>query len=75
MYHIKKLILLTQKVIWDQQGISVHLTLSIRFTIEERNEFTKFLSEGWVDSFRHLHPNVVKYSYFSARSNAKLNII
>lgn len=38
------------------------------WTVQERKEFTEFLATGWVDSFRHLHPNERKYSYFSAKS-------
>ena len=38
------------------------------WTLEERKEFTNFLATGWVDSFRQLHPNERKYSYFSAKS-------
>jgi exodeoxyribonuclease III len=41
------------------------------FTQQERDEFTKLLSDGWVDSFRHLNPDTVKYSYFSAKSDAR----
>ena len=41
------------------------------FTKEEREGFTQFLAGGWVDSFRSLHPKEVKYSYFSARTNAR----
>ncbi|CAK85698.1 unnamed protein product (macronuclear) [Paramecium tetraurelia] len=41
------------------------------FTQEERDQFTNYLQKGWVDSFRHLHPKEVKYSYFSARFNSK----
>lgn len=44
---------------------------SAGFTKEERAEFEKLLSDGWVDTFRKRHPEVVKYSYFSARSNAR----
>lgn len=41
------------------------------FTPQEREEFSKLLEEGWVDTFRQLHPEEVKYSYFSAKNNAK----
>lgn len=44
---------------------------SAGFTIEERNEFTNFLKEGFVDSFRKLHPTDVKYSYWNLRSGAR----
>lgn len=35
------------------------------FTIEERESFSKFLVEGFVDTFRALHPDEQKFSYFS----------
>ena len=46
------------------------------FTMEERNSFTKLLTDAkLVDSFRLLHPDTVLYSYwtylFSARKNNK----
>ncbi len=37
------------------------------FTPEERESFTKFLEFGYLDSFRHLYPKEVKFSYFTAR--------
>lgn len=37
-------------------------------TPEERKEFREFLNEGFIDSFRHLHPDERKYSFYSARS-------
>jgi exodeoxyribonuclease III len=44
---------------------------SAGFTIEERTEFSKLLEDGWVDSFRELHPETVKYSYFNVKTNAR----
>ena len=40
---------------------------SAGFTLEERDNFTKFLEFGYIDTFRHLYPEVKKFSYFSAR--------
>jgi len=40
---------------------------SAGFTLVERNSFTKFLESGFIDTFRHLYPNNVKFSYFTAR--------
>ena len=37
----------------------------------EREWLTNFLQEGFIDSFRHLHPDEVKYSWWSARMNAR----
>jgi exodeoxyribonuclease III len=37
------------------------------FTKEERQSFTMHLESGFVDTFRHLYPKVVKYSYFCQR--------
>ena len=44
---------------------------SAGFTAEERKEFSALLDDGWVDSFRHLYPDTIKYSYFNARSDAR----
>ncbi|CAD8079224.1 unnamed protein product [Paramecium primaurelia] len=41
------------------------------FTQQERDQFSNYLQKGWVDSFRHLHPKEVKYSFFSARNNCR----
>ncbi|CAD8088775.1 unnamed protein product [Paramecium sonneborni] len=44
---------------------------SAGFTQQERDQFSNYLQKGWVDSFRHLHPKEVKYSFFSARNNCR----
>ena len=41
------------------------------FLPEERAWIDKFLEIGFVDTFRHLHPDTVKYSWWSFRSNAR----
>ncbi len=38
---------------------------------EERAWMEAFLNSGWVDTFRHQHPDLVKYSWWSARTNAR----
>lgn len=44
------------------------------YTIEERNSFEKLIEETKIiDSFRFLHPNTIKYSYWSSRTNARLS--
>ncbi|MFP6663170.1 MAG: exodeoxyribonuclease III [Deltaproteobacteria bacterium] len=37
------------------------------FLPEERAAFTELLARGWVDTFRHLHPEKVQYSWWSQR--------
>jgi len=37
------------------------------FLPEEREDFARHLGRGFVDTFRHLHPNKVQYSWWSAR--------
>ncbi|KAL2610839.1 hypothetical protein R1flu_022531 [Riccia fluitans] len=45
---------------------------SAGFTDEERESFkTNFLNRGFVDTFRHQHPNVVGYTYWGYRSGAR----
>ncbi len=41
------------------------------FTIEERNAMTNLLSNGYIDTFRYLHPNEIKYSWWSYRFHAR----
>ncbi|KAL4438947.1 hypothetical protein ABPG74_016667 [Tetrahymena malaccensis] len=41
------------------------------FTIEERNSFSKFLDSGWIDTFRYLYPETIKYSWWSVRTKAR----
>ena len=41
------------------------------FLREERDWLDQFLSFGLVDSFRHLHPETVQYSWWSMRSGAR----
>ena len=43
------------------------------FTIEERNKFSDLLNSGFIDSFRYLYPDTVKYSWWSYRFNARAN--
>jgi exodeoxyribonuclease-3 len=41
------------------------------FLPEERAWVDSFLATGFVDTFRHIHPDTVKYSWWSFRSNAR----
>ena len=43
------------------------------FTIEERTKFSKLLETGFIDTFRFKYPDVVKYSWWSYRFNARAN--
>lgn len=43
------------------------------FTPEERKWMDKFLSRGFKDTFRELHPDKVQYSWWSYRANARAN--
>lgn len=46
---------------------------SAGFTDEEREAFSKLLSIGLFDTFRYLHPEEAKYSYWSYRFHARKN--
>ncbi len=41
------------------------------FTHEERVWMNSFLKNGFVDTFRYLHPNKIKYSWWSFRAGAR----
>ncbi|MGI6713727.1 MAG: exodeoxyribonuclease III [Bacilli bacterium] len=41
------------------------------FTDEEREAFTKLLDMGFIDTFRYLYPEVIKYSWWSYRFKAR----
>jgi exodeoxyribonuclease-3 len=43
------------------------------FTQEERDKFTRLLSQGFVDTYRQLYPSKVEYSWWSYRFNARAN--
>jgi len=43
------------------------------FSDEEREKFTELLDSGFIDSFRSLHPDEEKYSWWSYRFNARQN--
>ncbi len=44
------------------------------FTIEERNSFDEFLNETkLIDSFRYLNNEIIKYSYWTYKFNARTN--
>lgn len=37
----------------------------------ERDWITNYIKSGYIDSFRHLHPDEVKYSWWSMRTNSR----
>ena len=41
------------------------------YSPQEREKFSALLDAGFVDSFRHLHPDEKKYSWWSYRANAR----
>ena len=41
------------------------------FTKKEKDSFSSFLNMGYVDTFRDLHPEEQKFSFFSKRGNLK----
>lgn len=43
------------------------------FTDEERGKFSNLLDSGFVDSFRYIYPDTIKYSWWSYRFNARKN--
>lgn len=43
------------------------------FLPEERAWLSKFINSGFIDSFRHLHPERQEYSWWSYRANARAN--
>lgn len=47
--------------------------LSAGFSDEERAQFSKLMSNGFVDTFRNLYPTTIKYSWWSYRMNARAN--
>lgn len=49
-------------------------TMSAGFTIEERDKLTTLLNSGFVDTWRHFHPDVTNvYSWWSYRFRAREN--
>ncbi len=44
---------------------------SAGYTQAEIDGFDKLMEAGFVDTFRHLHPKTVKYSWWSFRANAR----
>lgn len=46
-------------------------TMNPGFTAEERQKFTELLASGFTDSWRYLHPDEVKYSWWSYRFQAR----
>lgn len=45
------------------------------YSKEEREGFKKYLNSGFVDTFRFLHPNDVKYTWWSYRFNSRIKNI
>ena len=46
-------------------------TRSAGFTIEERNQMTELLESGFIDTFRYLYPDTIKYSWWSYIGGAR----
>jgi exodeoxyribonuclease-3 len=44
---------------------------SAGYTQQEIDGLTNYLQSGFVDTFRHFYPEVVKYSWWSARFNSR----
>ncbi len=45
--------------------------MSAGFTDQERGKFSSLLDAGFIDTWRHQHPDEVKYSWWSYRMNAR----
>jgi exodeoxyribonuclease-3 len=43
------------------------------FLPEEREWMTKWFKDHWIDSFRYVHPDIQKYSWWTVRHNARKN--
>lgn len=43
------------------------------FHPREREWMTKFINTGFIDTYRHAHPNKVQYTWWSYRANARAN--
>lgn len=43
------------------------------FTDEERNKMTELLNAGYIDTFRYLYPDTIKYTWWSYLFNARAN--
>lgn len=41
------------------------------FTIEERTKMNELLESGFIDTFRYLYPDIIKYSWWSYRFHAR----
>lgn len=48
---------------------------SAGYTQVEIDGFSRFIEAGFVDTFRHYHPDTVAYSWWSFRANARANNI
>ncbi len=42
------------------------------FTDEERNKMSRLLESGFVDTFRSLYPNTIKYTWWSYMFQSRL---
>ena len=45
------------------------------FTVEEREGITNYINAGFVDTFRTLHPDTIKYTWWSHLGHARANNI
>jgi exodeoxyribonuclease-3 len=45
------------------------------YTQVEIDGFSHMVEAGWIDTFRHFHPDTVAYSWWSYRANARVKNI
>ncbi len=45
------------------------------YTIEERTKLSLLLNEGFIDTFRFIHPTMIKYSWWSYRFSSRMKNI
>ena len=56
----------------DLKNPSIH-HFDAGFSDQEREKFGLLLDSGFIDTFRYLYPNTIKYSWWSYRANARAN--
>lgn len=57
----------TEKDIYLSSEKTLDNKITPGLTLQERKSFESLLATGWVDTFRDLHPNDIKYTWWNQK--------
>ena len=68
---LERALIIRERAWGAQHPETVTCLRSVLMKPEQEDWIDRIVSEGWVDTFRHFHPDTVRYSWWSYRFNAR----